>query len=119
MPGMHLSLVCGIIQGSIYHQLAAADGVTLDTAGSSKAFCICGLTGDYRRIIHRPKDLEWKLIQYSDANEPLALSELEILAGTALPEAQAQGVVLKGLGSTCSMYLSQRQCRSCIKQRTK
>lgn len=92
---MWFSHDCDIMQGSIYHQLAAADSVNLDAeAGGSKAFSISGLTGDYRRIIHRPKDLEWKFIHYSDANEPLALSELEELTGITLPETQQQGMVL-------------------------
>ena len=81
------------MQSSIYHQLAKADGVSLEpSTGDPKAFSIGGLSGDYRRIIYRPANLQWKLIQYSDPNEPLTLSELEALAGAAPP--QQQGMLL-------------------------
>ncbi len=77
-----------LLQGSIYHQLAAADSVDLEppstSTGSSsgnQAFSLHALSGDYRRIVHKPQGLTWKLLEYSDPDDPLALSELERLAG--------------------------------------
>ena len=99
-----------MLQNSIYHQLAAADSIHLDSptttslngkndsnSSSSKtgdqAFSLNALSGDYRRVIHKPEQLSWKLLDYSDPDEPLALSELERLAGGQEPKA-LQGIAL-------------------------
>lgn len=77
------------MQESIYESLAAADHVNLGpgTSKSNQAFSIHGLTGDYRRIVHKPEGLHWKVLEYSDPNEPLAVSELERLSGAKEPAA--------------------------------
>ena len=83
-----------MLQESMYQQLAAADNVSLDPPpsgepgmSSGQAFSIHALSGDYRRILHKPQGLSWKLLEYSDADAPLALSELELLSGGKLPPA--------------------------------
>ena len=77
------------MQKSIYDRLAAADNINLgpETHKSRQAFSIQGLTGDYRRIVHKPEGLHWKVLQYSDPDEPLAVSELERLSGMKEPAA--------------------------------
>jgi len=75
--------------------LAAADNVSLEpaskTSDSNQAFSLHALSGDYRRIVVKPQDLTWKLLEYSNPDEPLALSELEKLSGDKEPAA-LQGV---------------------------
>ncbi|KAL0027136.1 hypothetical protein WJX79_009492 [Trebouxia sp. C0005] len=82
-------------QGSIYHRLAAADNVSLEpacaTSDNSQAFSLHGLSGDYRRIVVKPQGLTWKLLDYSDPDEPLAVSELEKLCGDKEPAALQEG----------------------------
>ncbi|KAL0052217.1 hypothetical protein WJX82_010083 [Trebouxia sp. C0006] len=82
-------------QGSIYHRLAAADDVSLEPASTSsdtnQAFSLHALSGDYRRIVVKPQGFTWKLLEYSDPNEPLALSELEKVSGDKEPAALQEG----------------------------
>lgn len=77
------------MQETIYESLAAADHISLGsgTNKSNQAFSIHALTGDYRRIVHKPEALHWKVLEYSDPDEPLALSELERLSGVKEPAA--------------------------------
>ena len=102
------------LQGSIYHRLAAADNVSLEPASTSsdnnQAFSLHALSGDYRRIVVKPKGLTWRLLEYSNPDEPLALSELEKLSGDKEPAA-LQGVChcckhmawpLASMNCTCS-----------------
>lgn len=37
------------------------------------------LPGGYRKLIERPKNLEWKFVPYDDATQPLILTDYEIL----------------------------------------
>ncbi|DBB03074.1 TPA: hypothetical protein ACH3X1_013389 [Trebouxia sp. C0004] len=82
-------------QNSIYHRLAAADNVSLEPASAmsdnNQAFSLHALSGDYRRIVVKPQGLTWKLLEYSNPDEPLAVSELEQLSGDKEPAA-LQGV---------------------------
>lgn len=90
------------MQESIYESLAAPDNVDLGpgTSKSNQAFSIHALTGDYRRIVHKPEGLHWKLLEYSHPDEPLAVSELERLSGAKAPAAlQGQSWSTSGRGS--------------------
>lgn len=52
----------------VYQQLAAADGVSLETAPHGcLEFSIAALRGGYRRLLHRPTDLEVSLGRGLDA----------------------------------------------------
>ena len=104
--GMRLGLTSHdmhhVSQGDIYQELAAADNVTLNPPGNNgagsnasssisgkagQAFSIQALSGDYRRIVHKPEQLQSKLLEYNHPDEPLALSELEKLSGGKQPAA--------------------------------
>lgn len=37
-----------------------------------------------RRILHRPSDLQWRLLSYKDADEPLAITDLQRLEHASL-----------------------------------
>ena len=54
------------------------------------------LTGGHRWLLHRPRDLNWRLLCYSDPGEPLAHSTLDWLSGIPPPVVQpiSPGVVL-------------------------
>ena len=100
------------MQGSTYHRLATADNISLDppftsnsntNSNSSQAFSLHALSGDYRRILHKPQGLTWKLLEYSDPDEPLALSELEKLSGGKEPAA-LQGELQPYSGRYCCAH---------------
>ena len=100
---------CFLFQASIYHRLAAADDVSLEPASTSsdnnQAFCLHALSGDYRRIVVKPQGLTWKLLEYSNPDEPLALSELEKLSGDKEPAAP-QGVLFCFKNKVCQCCLN-------------
>lgn len=75
------------MQESIYDRLAATDNIDIKSGNtnSNQAFSIQALTGDYRRIVHKPQGLQWKVLEYADPDQPLALSELEQMAGGKEP----------------------------------
>jgi hypothetical protein len=86
----------------VYRRLAAEDGIALDSAPHGvRDFALTCLPGDYRRVLHRPADLEWVLLRYQDADEPLAQADLDALQGLAGPTATvvASGVTLFPCGA--------------------
>lgn len=44
------------------------------------------LSGDYRHIVVKPEDVEWKLFRYNDVNIPLALSDLDKMSNKPEPQ---------------------------------
>ncbi|EIE24990.1 tRNA pseudouridine synthase D [Coccomyxa subellipsoidea C-169] len=74
----------------VYRDLAAKDGIPLDSAPHGvRDFSMTALPGGYRRLLHRPRDLNWRLLRYSDPDAPLALSTLDRLTGVAPPAVNA------------------------------
>ncbi|KAK9908622.1 hypothetical protein WJX75_000533 [Coccomyxa subellipsoidea] len=70
----------------VYRDLAAKDGISLDsTPHGVRDFSLTALPGGYRRLLHRPRDLNWRLLRYSDPDAPLASSTLDRLTGVAPP----------------------------------
>ena len=73
--------------GQVYIDTAAGDGVSLDSClHSVKDFSLTQLPGDYRRVLHKPADLKWALLHYSDPNQTLSLTQAEELDGAAALE---------------------------------
>ncbi|KAK9809841.1 hypothetical protein WJX72_000220 [[Myrmecia] bisecta] len=63
---------------AVYGAKAKEHGVSLDSVvHAQREYSLLSLPGDYRRVLHKPRDLEWKLLQYSNALEALAATELE------------------------------------------
>jgi hypothetical protein len=76
----------GFAHGQVYKQHAAQDGVQLDGAPHNvREFSLAGLPGGYRRLLHRPADLRWRLLAYTDADAPLAATDLDRLQGVDPP----------------------------------
>ena len=81
----------------MYKDLAAKDGIPLDSAPHGvRDFSVMALPGGYRRLLHRPRDLNWRLLCYSDPDAPLASSTLDRLTGVAPP---AVDVITPGIES--------------------
>ena len=104
------------MQESIYDRLAAADNINIksgSSGNSNQAFSIQALTGDYRRIVHKPQGLQLKVLEYADPDQPLALSELERLAGEKEPVflqgASPRSEAVDGNARFCSLC-SYAQC---------
>ena len=79
----------------VYRDLAAKDGISLDsTPHGVRDFSLTALPGGYRRLLHRPRDLNWLLLLYSYPDAPLASSTLDRLTGVAPP---AVNVITPGI----------------------
>ena len=71
----------------VYTEVAARDGVSLTSAPHKhKDFSLLAMSGGYRRVLHRPADMAWRLLSYSDPDEPLAQTDVERLQGAAPPQ---------------------------------
>ena len=70
----------------VYTDLAAKDGISLTSAPHKhRDFSLASMPGDYRRVLFRPSDLAWRLLAYSDPDEPLTQTDLEREEGRAPP----------------------------------
>ncbi|XP_074292662.1 uncharacterized protein LOC141619546 isoform X2 [Silene latifolia] len=66
---------------NVYHDLARKDNITLtESVHNVKEFSITSMSGGYRRVYQKPKDLEWEILKYTDATTPLADTDLDILS---------------------------------------
>lgn len=67
----------------VYHDLCAGDGLSLTEPASHKVkdYCLASMPGAYRQLAVRPPDLTWQLLQYSQPDAPLAISELDRACG--------------------------------------
>jgi tRNA(Glu) U13 pseudouridine synthase TruD len=67
-------------------------GATPNSSGVDPAFTQSGLTGDYRRLVHVPRDLSWRLLRYSDPDD-------DSLTETDMDRAMGKGAGGGGGGS--------------------
>ncbi|CAL5229719.1 g13095 [Coccomyxa viridis] len=65
----------------IYRDTAERDGISLDTAPhGDKDFSLLGMPGSYRRVTHP----YWRLLSYKEADEALAITDLQRLEHASL-----------------------------------
>uniref|UniRef100_A0A8D3A302 Pseudouridylate synthase 7 homolog n=1 Tax=Scophthalmus maximus TaxID=52904 RepID=A0A8D3A302_SCOMX len=75
--------------GEGYRELLTADGLDLDNMRHKvKDY---SLAGAYRRVIIRPSDVSWSVIQYDDPRISLVHSDFEILEKKAAPVFNKEG----------------------------
>uniref|UniRef100_A0A672HHC1 TRUD domain-containing protein n=1 Tax=Salarias fasciatus TaxID=181472 RepID=A0A672HHC1_SALFA len=72
-----------------YRELLAADGLDIDNMRHKvKDY---SLAGAYRRVLIRPTDVSWKVIQYDDPKISLVHSDFEILENKPAPVFNSEG----------------------------
>ncbi|CAI0384143.1 unnamed protein product [Linum tenue] len=77
MPGSRTIFPANDIS-DVYHDSAKKDGVNLtESVHNVKEFSIASMTGSYRQVFHKPRDFEWQLLKYTDANAPLAETDMD------------------------------------------
>uniref|UniRef100_A0A1B6LQX0 TRUD domain-containing protein n=2 Tax=Graphocephala atropunctata TaxID=36148 RepID=A0A1B6LQX0_9HEMI len=65
--------------GTWYTELLKEDGHSMDCFRKvNKKY---GMHGSYRSMIERAEDMDWRTVRYSDPDEDLLLSDLEVLKG--------------------------------------
>jgi tRNA pseudouridine13 synthase len=82
MPGTHVQFPSNSWAEEAYLKILAEDGLTHDdmlrAAAKSPEL---SLTGDYRKLLHLPKDVSYELIRYADPNVNLIQSDEDRLLG--------------------------------------
>ncbi len=98
----------------VYAEAAARLGVDLAAAPhAQRDFSLSSLPGGYRLLLHRPADLQFRLLQYVDPDQTLAATDLDALRGTAPPPVAVLGpgaaaVVEAGHLLPCKIHIGQR-----------
>ncbi|KAK9818597.1 hypothetical protein WJX74_008127 [Apatococcus lobatus] len=71
LPGTNISLPKHDT-AQVYQRLADLDSISLGSSPHSvKEFSMTSLTGDYRHLLHRPRNLTWRQFGYSQPDEDL------------------------------------------------
>ena len=66
----------------MYEEEAKALGLSLtDRPHKEKDFLLTSKPGDYRYFIHKPEELEFELLTYTNPDEDLVITELEVIEG--------------------------------------
>lgn len=61
-------------------------GISLLESGHNvRDFSFKSLPGDYRRLLIRPKQLDWKLLLYKTLDQDLAHTDLDVILGNPKP----------------------------------
>ena len=77
----------GLDPDDLYRAQAYVCAVTLSSQlmADSIATREYSMAGTYRKIMHRPGDLTYKLMHYDDANQPLSQTDEELVTGRSIP----------------------------------
>lgn len=66
-----------------YHDLAVKDLVDLrESSHNVKEFSIMNMPGAYRRLIQKPIDFTWEIVNYEDPTQPLVKTDLDNIANS-------------------------------------
>lgn len=86
LPGTDVTYPSNEI-GRDYSDILAADGLDINSMRrSQKEF---NLPGEYRRLISKPKDLEWKIFKYERDDEQLCPTDLDLIKGFKIPDMES------------------------------
>ena len=88
LPGTDVSLPGGPL-GARYREFLVADGVDPDNFHRKQKEYI--LAGSYRHILHKPKELTWTTLRYTDPDVALAQADEDALLGFDAPAPAADG----------------------------
>ncbi|EJD01227.1 tRNA pseudouridine synthase D [Fomitiporia mediterranea MF3/22] len=88
LPGKDVAYPGGAL-GERYREFLKMDG--LDPDNFSSKHKDYNLTGAYRKIILKPKDLSWTVLRYTDPDVPLAQSDEDKLLGMEPPVVDENG----------------------------
>jgi tRNA pseudouridine13 synthase len=72
----------------IYEEILAGDGLDQGFRSLKHKTDFYSLPGAYRKIVVKPWDFSWKFVSYSDPNEDLILSDLDLLRKKELPSSE-------------------------------
>jgi len=76
LPGKDVAFP-GSSLGELYREFLIKDGLDPDNFDRKQKEYILG--GSYRKILHLPRELTWKMYQYTDPDLPLAQADEDIL----------------------------------------
>jgi len=88
LPGKDVAYPGGAL-GERYRKFLEADGLDPDNwVRKQKEYT---LGGSYRKILHKPKDISWSVLRYTDPDVPLAQSDEDKLLGVEAPVLDENG----------------------------
>uniref|UniRef100_A0A146L3C1 Pseudouridylate synthase 7 n=1 Tax=Lygus hesperus TaxID=30085 RepID=A0A146L3C1_LYGHE len=82
LPGNDVEFPGNVIE-KWYFEVMEEDGITMDTFINSKK--VFSMYGKYRRVLTEVRDLEWKIVKYTNTEADLILSDLDKMEGKSLP----------------------------------
>ncbi|BEI86130.1 hypothetical protein CcaverHIS002_0604170 [Cutaneotrichosporon cavernicola] len=82
LPGWHIEYPGGPL-GKLYEDMMAADG--LDPRRMRREQREYSLPGSYRKIVHKPFNVSWEHVRYTDPDIPLAQADEDRLLGFNVP----------------------------------
>ena len=111
LPGTDVSLPGGPL-GARYREFLVADGVDPDNFHRKQKEYI--LAGSYRHILHKPKELTWTTLRYTDPDVALAQADEDKLLGMDPPVIDENGKFLAlqinlQLGTACYATMALRE----------
>ena len=91
IPGFKVSYPENEDLKKIYNDLLTADGLDQGFESLRHTVDMYSLPGAYRPIVVKPTDVSWKVVQHSDMNEDLLVSDIDIVLGKSPKEADENG----------------------------
>jgi tRNA pseudouridine13 synthase len=111
LPGFAIEYPANDI-GALYHVKMAEDGI--DLTNKEKVANEFILPGSYRKLIERPKDMEWQILRYEHNTAQLTRTDLDILYNRPEPRSIPNGK-LKALRLTFTLA-SASYATMCIRE---
>lgn len=65
-----------------YSKLLECDGIPMNVWDTIQKDFYCH--GAYRRLLQRPRNLQWRAQKYADSNQQFVLTDMDVIAGKAL-----------------------------------
>ncbi|PRP76285.1 tRNA pseudouridine synthase D [Planoprotostelium fungivorum] len=88
LPGTDVVYPEGEMKDS-YREFMSKDG--LDPLNMKRSVSVFSLSGGYRRVLEKPKDVEWETFYYDDYKVPSILSDFDLIEKKTLPPRPTQG----------------------------
>ncbi|KAF8314759.1 pseudouridine synthase [Clavulina sp. PMI_390] len=111
LPGFDVEYPGGEL-GEKYKAFMTADGLDPDNMERDRKDY--SLAGSYRKIMHRPKELSWRILKYTDPEVPLAQSDEDKILGFDPPGPREDGMfsalqIELQLGTACYATMALRE----------
>eukprot|EP00940_MAST-03C_sp_MAST-3C-sp2_P002620 g2620.t1 len=96
LPGREMTYPEHQVGRTFYAQFLESQGISFDAFQKRSKEKSLNIAGAYRTVIVRPKKIEWELLSYSDVQEDLGVTDLDILEKISkVPKADGSRLALR------------------------